>query len=197
MENINEILALFDTPDKWNAFIELSNMRDKMVAELKTRLNKELQKIADSSSLNTKGWKCWFDDNSLTIKPINNSLIGITIEWNWWGYEWCRRGACLWVDAKSINSTAVSENIKKKKKLLPLQDYEENIENHTWFPFVKQIPSTVFNVDDNITTVEECLYMAKDNSSQLAKNIWEEVFKPFINKETADLMLDFVKQKSK
>ena len=192
MEEVKEVLALFDTPEKWNAFIELSNMRNEMVNELKSRLINELRKIADNSFLAKKGWEYWFDANYLILRPIDNSLIAIQIDWQQWGCEWCRRGACVWVDAKSIDSNAVFIKIKSKKAYLPLKDYEENIENHRWFPFVKQIPSRVFNVADDITSVEECLYMAKDNSAQLAKNIWEDVFKPFIDKETADLMKSIV-----
>ena len=46
----------------------------------------------------------------------------------------------------------------------------------------------------DITSVEKCLYMAKDNASQLAMNLWEEVYEPFANKEIANLMRSFVKQ---
>ncbi len=84
--------------------------------------------------------------------------------------------------------------IKSNKASLPLQDYEENYHNHSWIPFIKQIPSEVFDVDNDITSVEECLYMAKDNATQLTINIWENVFKPFATKENADLMRNFVNQ---
>lgn len=77
---------------------------------------------------------------------------------------------------------------------LPLQDYEDNIKNNRWLPFVKQIPAWVFEVENDITSVEKCLYTAKDYASRLARNLWEEVYKPFANKEIADLMRSFVKQ---
>ena len=43
MEEVKKVLALFDSAEKWNAFIELSNMRNAMVDELKGRLLVELQ----------------------------------------------------------------------------------------------------------------------------------------------------------
>ena len=48
MEEIKNVMALFDSKDKWNAFIELSNMRTELVNELKDRLIIELKKIAES-----------------------------------------------------------------------------------------------------------------------------------------------------
>ena len=32
MEEVKKVLALFDSAEKWNAFIELSNMRNAMIA---------------------------------------------------------------------------------------------------------------------------------------------------------------------
>ncbi|MDO4950484.1 MAG: hypothetical protein Q4E49_00295 [Bacteroidales bacterium] len=197
MDEVKNILALFDSAEKWNAFIELSKMREAMVDELKSRLSDELQKIANKKLVDS-GWELRSEYNGISIRPIDNSLIGVKIgEWRWWNDSnapWCRRGACIWLDANSVNSSKTFELIKLNKKRLPLQDYEENIQNHYWFPFVKQIPSRVFNVDDNITSVDECLYMAKDNAEQLARNLWKEVFQPFATKENADLMRSFVCQ---
>lgn len=196
MEEVKKVLALFDSAEKWNAFIELSNMRNAMVDELKGRLLVELQRIVNSDLVDS-GWELVTDNNNISIKPIGTPLIAITIKWSWWNAPntpWCRRGASVWIDANSTNSNKVFELIKSNKEYLPLQDYEENIQNHTWFPFIKQIPSRVFNVDDNITSVEGCLYMAKDNAAQLAMNIWDNVFKPFATKENADLMRSIVNQ---
>lgn len=194
MEEVKKVLALFDSAEKWNAFIELSNMRNAMVEELKSRLQLELNIIANKKLLDS-GWEMHSDNNGISISPIGAPLIAITIEWSWWNAPntpWCRRGASVWVDASSTNSQNVFDMIKSNRNALPLQDYEENIQNHTWFPFIKQIPASVFNVNDDITSVEQCLYMAKDNASKLALNIWENVFEPFATKENADLMRSFV-----
>ena len=196
MEEVKKILALFDSAEKWNAFIELSNMRNTMVDELKSRLLVELRRIANKKLIDS-GWELVSDNNNISIKPIDTPLIAIKIEWSWWNAHntpWCIRGASVWIDANSTNCNNVFDMIKSNKERLPLQDYEENIQNHKWFPFIKQIPASVFNVNDDITSVEECLYMAKDNAEQLAMNIWENVFRPFATKENADLMQSFVMQ---
>ena len=195
MEEAKKVLALFETVEKWNAFIELSNMRTEMVNELKHRLLVELKIIADKN-LNSS-WTFWFDNNHISISPKDSKLIAVRIEWSWWNdpkSPWCRRGACIWIDAQNTNSKKIFDLIKSNKQNLPIQDFEDNIQNHDWFPFIKQIPSSVFNVDDNVTSVEGCLFMAKDNAVMLAKNLWDNVFMPFTTNEIADLMSDFVTQ---
>ena len=183
MENIKDILALFDTPEKWNSYIELSDMRTDLVNELNNRLQIELKKIAEKQ-LDSE-WKFYCDNKSICIKPSETSLIGITIEWQWWKTAWCKRGACLWVDAKNTDSMKVFSRIRENKCLLPLQDYEENIQISSWLPFVKQIPSRVFDVSEETSSVDECLFKAKDQAEQLAVDLWNEVFKPFSTKEIA------------
>ena len=194
MEEVNTVLSLFDSVDKWNAYIELSNMKQDLVNELKKRLLTELRKVAEINLFGS-GWNFFADNESIYIKPKGTLLIGFGIEWKWWNYSanpWCKRGACLWVDAQNANSRNVFDEIKFRKESLPLDNYEENIENHGWFPFIKKIPSTVFNVNDSITSVEECLYRAKDNAEQLAKDLWKEVFEPLANKECADMFFRIV-----
>ncbi len=194
MEDVKQVLALFDSKEKWSAFIELSNMRGEMVSELKSRLIVELKKIADSSLVDS-GWMFSSDNNSIYIKPLKAPFIAITIEWSWWNAAnapWCKRGACLWVDANSIDSRKVFEQMKMYRGTSEMQDFVENIENHGWFPFIKQIPATVFDVNDNISSADECLYLAKDNAKIFAEKLWNDVFKPFANKRWADLMVSIV-----
>ena len=114
MEEVKKVLALFDSAEKWNAFIELSHMRNAMVDELKSRLLVELQIIAKTDLIDS-GWELFSDNNSISMKPIETPLIAITIEWSWWNAPntpWCRRGASIWIDANSTNSNNVFDMIK-------------------------------------------------------------------------------------
>lgn len=199
MEDVKQVLALFDSKDKWNAFIELSNMRTDMVNEMKSRLFVELQKMADKY-LDKTGWLFKSDMYSTAMRPQSAPTIGITIEWSWWNQTnapWCKRVACLWVDANSIDSEKIFEQLKSHNGLPALQDYVENIRNHSWFPFTKQIPAKVFDVNENTFSVEVCLYLAKDNPKLLAENLWSEVFKPFATREILDLMVSTANRASK
>ncbi len=80
MEEVNNVLALFDSAEKWNAFIELSNMRSAMVDELKSRLQDELQKNAKEELIDS-GWELESNNDYISIKPVGIPRIGIVIEW--------------------------------------------------------------------------------------------------------------------
>ena len=73
MEEVKKVLALFDSAEKWNAFIELSNMRNAMVDELKARLLVELQRIA-SNDLIDSGWNLFTDNNNILKFPTLRNL---------------------------------------------------------------------------------------------------------------------------
>lgn len=197
MDSMNEekLMELFDSSEKWSAFIGLSNMKNQLLDRLKSRLLNELKIIANKELTNTM-WSFDYDKNHISIKPTGSPQIGITIEWNYWNenFPWCIRGACIWVDCKKTNGAVVFNNIKANSHLLPMHNYDENAQNQEWFPFIKQIPSKVFEVGDSQISVEECLYMAKDNARRLAENIWEEVFEPFAKKEYANIMSSCVTQ---
>lgn len=49
MNEIENVLSLFKTAEDWNSFVELSNMKDMMVRELKSRLLTKMRIIAESN----------------------------------------------------------------------------------------------------------------------------------------------------
>jgi|GEM_PF-592301 len=200
MEEINRILELFDSADKWRAFIELSSKRNDLVDELYSRFLNDFRRISGHHLVDS-GWYLISNNKHIGIRPIGTQLIGVLIEWAWWNNPatpWGRRGAFIYIDCDHTNSNKLFSMINAEKNKLPLQDYEENYQNHQWLPFVKQIPSAMFTVDGNsndcLTSFEDCLYMAKDNASLLAQNLWDEVFQPFASKEIADIMLGFLQE---
>lgn len=76
------------------------------------------------------------------------------------------------------------------KDFLTDNGFHESREN-AWYPFMKTIPATVFHDgnNDSCMLVEECLFGAKQDAKGLADDLWEEVFKPFVEKEDAISML--------
>ena len=194
MEEINDILALFDSREKWTAFIDLSNKRDALVNELHTRLTTELEKIANER-LNDSGWNFCADrngDGQIYMYPKEISQISIMIETRSWEIEWYRRCASIYVYEPCVKNIDVFNRIKECIPELPMAGFQDNKHNSPYHLFVKQIPATVFNVESHVKSYDECLYMAADNAQQLAKNIWEEVFQPFANKDLAERMAGFI-----
>ena len=55
MENIKQIMDLFDSAEKWSAYIELSNYREDLVKYLKFSLCNEIQVLAKTDS----GFSLW------------------------------------------------------------------------------------------------------------------------------------------
>lgn len=53
MENIKQIMDLFDSAEKWSAYIELSNYREDLVKYLKSSLCNEIQVLANSKLQDT------------------------------------------------------------------------------------------------------------------------------------------------
>lgn len=191
MENIKQIMDLFDNAEKWSAYIELSNYRVSLVEYLKSTLCQEIQALANSKLQNT-GWIFEYNnDLNLKMYPEASKLIAVAIEWGFWNEPWYRRGVGIWVNAHETDYRKVYEKLKELRHSLPLDGFEDR--DHAWIPFTKQIPASVFGVTDKVESVEECLYMASVNPKQLSLNIWHNVFEPFATKEYSELFTSVVK----
>ena len=90
MNEIENVLSLFKTAEDWNSFVELSNMKDMMVRELKSRLLTEMRIIAESN-LSGVGWKYDAKDDYISIVLQKHYSLSICIEWRHW--SWYKRGA--------------------------------------------------------------------------------------------------------
>ena len=190
MENIKQIMDLFDNAEKWSAYIKLSNYRVSLVEYLKSTLCQEIQALANYKLKNT-GWIFEYNNDFLNIYPEASKLIAVLIEWKFWNEPWYRRGVGIWVNDDETDSRKVYEKLKELRHSLPLDGFEDR--THAWIPFTKQIPASVFGVTDKVESVEECLYMASVNPKQLSLNIWHNVFEPFATKEYSELFASVVK----
>lgn len=191
MNEIENVLSLFKTAEDWNSFVELSNMKDMMVRELKRRLLTEMRIIAESN-LSGVGWEYDAKDDYISIVLQGHHALSICIEWRHW--SWYKRGAGIWIDPSEITPEDFIRKVygnTKLKNFLTANGFHESREN-AWYPFVKTIPAKVFfqNVNnDSCRLVEECLFRAKQDAKGLADDLWEEVFKPFVENKNVISML--------
>ncbi len=195
MEDIKQVLALFDNKEKWNSFIELSNMKEALVNELKTSLLNELRRIGNEK-LKESGWVFYdrFKDG-IGIIPVDSDLgVGVVFEYWKRGGEYSRSSVIFAIteEKEGIKYSKLHEQIRQIREKLPLQDYSEN--PHGWEPYIKRIPAKVFRVSDDVTSIEQCLYRAKDYAKELAEDIWQEVFEPFANKEVGEILKSIVEK---
>lgn len=187
MNEVNTIMSQFDTAEKWHAYMELVRMKDKFVEELKSRIYNELEEIFNSSNIDDI-WMLEFSYRGIDMYPKDFKTISIAIHWcSCWNDPWYRRSSSIWIDAKQLDYEKVFNRIQYYRERLPMTSYNDNISNF-WHPFVSQIPAIVFGVENETTTLEECLFMAIKEPKRLAQNLWHEVFEPFANKECADIL---------
>ena len=195
MEEIKQILSLFDTVEKWNSYIELSNMKDTLVNELKKRLLEEIRRIG-KEKLKDSGWD-FYDKllDGIGIAPYDSDL-GVGLVFGYWNRGGVYARSSVVFSKKGINYSKLHEIVLQNSHILPLksplQDYAEN--SHEWEPYVKRIPANVFEVANEITSVELCLYRAKDHTKEMAEDIWKEVFEPFANKEVGEVLKSIVEK---
>lgn len=194
MNEIEKVLSFFKTAEDWNSFVELSNMKDMMVRELKGRLLTEMRIIAESK-LSGVGWEYDAKDDYISIVLHDHPTLKISIEWQFWTCPWYKRGAGIWIDYPKITPEDFIGKVygnTKLKDFLTDNGFHESRE-HSWYPFVKTIPAKVFfpkkDSNDSCRLAEECLFMAKQDAKGLADNLWEEVFKPFVENKNVISML--------
>lgn len=190
MNEIENVLSLFKTAEDWNSFVELSNMKDMMVRELKRRLLTEMRIIAESN-LSGAGWEYDAKDDYISIVLQGHHALSICIEWRHW--SWYKRGAGIWIDPSKIAPEDFIGNVNANadlKGFLTDNGFHESREN-AWYPFMKTIPATVFHDgnNDSCRLEEECLFRAIQDAKGLADNLWEEVFKPFVENKNVISML--------
>lgn len=193
MNEIEKVLSLFKTAEDWNSFVELSNMKDMMVRELKCRLLTEMRKIA-VPKLSGADWEYDANCDYISIVLHGHHTLKLGIEWKFWTCPWYERGAGIWINPSEITPEDFIGKVygnTKLKDFLTAKGFHESRE-HLWYPFVKTIPAKVFfqNVNnDSCKLVEESLFRAKQDAKGLADDLWEEVFKPFVENKNVISML--------
>lgn len=192
MNEIEKVLSLFKTAEDWNSFMELSNMKDMMVRELKCRLLTEMRIIAESN-LSGADWEYDANCDYISIVLHGHHTLKLGIEWKFWTCPWYERGAGIWINPSEITPVDFIGKVygnTKLKDFLTAKGFHESRE-HLWYPFVKTIPATVFHDgnNDSCKLVEECLFRAIQDAEGLAKDLWNNVFNPFVEGNVISMLV--------
>lgn len=192
MNEIEKVLSLFKTAEDWNSFVELSNMKDMMVRELKCRLLTEMRIIA-VPKLSGADWEYDANCDYISIVLHGHHTLKLGIEWKFWTCPWYERGAGIWINPSEITPVDFIGKVygnTKLKDFLTAKGFHENRE-HLWYPFVKTIPATVFHDgnNDSCKLVEECLFRAIQDAEGLAKDLWNNVFNPFVEGNVISMLV--------
>lgn len=192
MNEMEKVLSLFKTAEDWNSFVELSNMKDMMVRELKCRLLTEMRIIAESN-LSGADWEYDANCDYISIVLHGHHTLKLGIEWKFWTCPWYERGAGIWINPSEITPVDFIGKVygnTKLKDFLTAKGFHESRE-HLWYPFVKTIPATVFHDgnNDSCKLVEECLFRAIQDAEGLAKDLWNNVFNPFVEGNVISMLV--------
>jgi hypothetical protein len=84
-ELLNQALALFDTFEKWNAFVEMANQKETMINLYFQKLRQPLLKYFNENLV--EGWVCepWNDPNydmQWYLKDFGKDSLSLRIGWN-------------------------------------------------------------------------------------------------------------------
>lgn len=192
MNEIEKVLSLFETAEDWNSFVELSNMKDMMVRELKCCLLTEMRKIA-VPKLSGADWEYDANCDYISIVLHGHHTLKLGIEWKFWTCPWYERGAGIWINPSEITPVDFIGKVygnTKLKDFLTAKGFHES-RKHLWYPFVKTIPATVFHDgnNDSCKLVEECLFRAIQDAEGLAKDLWNNVFNPFVEGNVISMLV--------
>ena len=191
MNEIEKVLSLFETAEDWNSFVELSNMKDMMVRELKCRLLTEMRKIA-VPKLSGADWEYDANCDYISIVLHGHHTLKLGIEWKFWTCPWYERGAGIWINPSEINPEKFIGKVNANadlKGFLTDKGFHESREN-AWYPFMKTIPAEVFFSNDSCRLVEECLFRAIQDAEGLAKDLWNNVFNPFVEGNVISMLVE-------
>jgi len=179
-EFLNEAINLFDTPEKWDSFIELSNKRLEIRHE-------------------------WFNKAKIAIVDyfINNTVENWSFEnWNTWDYKWFlkdygKQSLCiwmygnriqLWLDGNCFDSTKATEllNTERYSSLLSVIRPDELFQND--FKLVEYGNFYFDSLNDGNFTDEKLAWYAGNKTEEFVNQIAEKVNRIRKNPELTELL---------
>lgn len=169
-----EIGRLFDTPEKWDAFLELCYKKD----PLRHYWFHNTIDNVESMVLNHpghNGWKMIRGDFWIRLSPAETGQESLSITIDFWN-----RRACVWINATLHDSGAVVALLEEhSSSLLPaLPGFVTN--NHPWEPMAKTIPADIINYENDPKTFDSFMYTWNDRKDSVAKRIFEEFLEPVL-----------------
>ena len=175
---LRQAMNLFDTQEKWDAFVELSSNRDEIRNRWTRVLIDEIQRLF----YNIAGCSKWDIDNGkwyiqVTAKQfVDFSQLVVYVDFP-------VQRTFLWINAEEYDSDKAVDEMRNNKQLMQLlESYSYLYEHHIWN---KQFSDII-----NLGTWYQSSYQYGHNTKEVAKYIFENYLQPFLTDEIADLFVD-------
>ena len=169
-----EIGRLFDTQEKWDAFLELCYKKDPL------RRHWFHETIDSLEGLFLRhpghdGWNLIRGDFWIRLSPSATGQDSLSINIDFWN-----RKSCVWINANLHDSGTVARLLEENSSsLLPvLPGFVSS--SHPWEPMFKTIPSDIINYENDPKTFDSYMFTWKNRKEDVAKRIFDEYFAPVL-----------------
>lgn len=181
---LQQAIALFDTQEKWDAFLELCNNKDRIRDIWKDALiNRIKQRFY--ADLNTDKWQIWNDKWNLHIYPgqLPKDLMEIRINlWDMRGY--------VWINKDIYKSNKARKMIQSNPNIMSWLDGFEYY--NEW-----DIYNKPFANDIREHTLDSSYYKWGNDTEHVAEAIFETYLHPFMTDGIADFFAQICSETKK
>lgn len=176
-----EIGRLFDTQEKWDAFLDLCYIKN----TLRKHWFYHTIDAVDRLVLNHprhNGWKLFRGDFWVRLSPVETGQESLSINIDFW-----HRSSSLWINANHYDSKNVNNLIEQNSStLLPvLPGFVTN--NNPWEPMVKTIPADIINYEADEKTFDSFMFTWNNKEAIVAQRIFEEYLEPVMKPEILEV----------
>ena len=190
-ELTNQAMALFDTPEKWNAFLDLVSEKESIKYYWHSTLKKALSKRFKEDPME----KWVFDKNGMTwyLKEFGKDSLAIWLE-DYTDYS-------LWVKPDYFDSDKVTELLKKKEyssiPSLFTQPYVKYQEGNYKFREKMNYIFDIFDKQYINLNIEQLAWFAEHKTEDFVNQIAEKVDRFRKDKELTKLFQELNEQTKK
>lgn len=181
---LQQAMALFDTQEKWDAFLELCNnrnvIRDKWLNALTEKIKQLFYSVADTGK-----WQYMNDKGMLKIFPSQLSKDNMDIHINLWDMR-----GYLWIHKDIYNSEKAQKIIQSNPKIMSLlKEFEYYNE---WDIYNKPFANDIYE-----SSRDNSCYLWGHDTERVAESIFETYIHPFMTDEIADFFVQVCNETKK
>ena len=182
---LQQAIALFDTQEKWDAFLELCSIKDTIRDKWLNALMEKIRQLFDSIA-DTGKWQYMNDKGMPRIFPSqlsNDHHMDIRINlWDMRGY--------LCIKKEMYNSEAARKMVQNNPKIMPLLNGFEYY--NEW-----DIYNKPFATDICESSRDSSCYLWGHDTERVANAIFETYLHPFMTDEIADFFVQVCNETKK
>ena len=183
---LQQAMEMFDSQEKWDAFLELLNVKGDIVNRWLNALKNEIKRLYGLSLTTTKKWE--IDDRwpfiRIYTRPLSDDLdFRINLQ---------DRTGYLYLNLNKYDMMTARQMILNNSKLMSLlEGFEYN--NTLW----GAVLSKPFAKDISSHSCDSSFYIWGHDTERVAKVLFETYIQPFMTDEIADFIVQVCEESKK